>query len=914
MGNAIYYLNNKFILLKKQNSRLIQLSPFKSYSLNKEGSEIICNLGDGKTFEELTSSISVRTNKNKEALQKFLAQALEYRIITTQKQPNAALRIIEPSLQPPLERIFMEVTSRCNFYCKHCYMSAHQHVDTADEMTLSEIKQIISWAHNNGIFRIDFTGGELFVRKDIKEILKYSAEKLMITNIFTNGFCLTKDMCDFLSELGNIKIVFVSLDDIDPEKHDAFRGMAGSYARVIEGISYLKSLGIRVVVNITLNNENSDHIKQVIDYCRNTLGVECRVAPIMYVGRGKCFEESKISSNLIVQTMDYSIGDQISYRETDEDEIECSPDIYEPSCGVGFSMLYIRANGELCLCPTLSSRESNDFYLGNIRTHDIKDIWQHSPKLERFRNSQCKNTNCKYMSLCRGGCRSRAYLQKSQLNDVDQIVCDYFSQIHSKKYIVNPHCEFTMREYPVAIIKNNEKTIALSNKNIAFLKLLNYTECSFRELVEKYQTIDKDIDASNVIHRFINEKLLVPPPKYKWNNNHFGASLVNEEEIASVENVLKSKVLCRNSNVKFEDIDYLTPSPCYLFEKQLSKMIGTKYVTVLNSGTSALECALKAIGVSNKDDEIIIPCYTYIGTVAAVLLAGGKPILCDINETYSIDSHMIESLITPNTKAIIVVHLRGRSADVETVMKIADKYGISVIEDCAQAIGCHSNNKHVGSIGHIGCFSFHEHKLVSTGEGGAIVTNSCSVYDRIRHICDASRVFAYPESLPGIPGHNYRMSEIQAAIGLTQIKRLPQIRDYLVRIYKLFYENLSGNDKIKVIPYFSGDIPQSIYIYCGKKELADNLVYYISSLGVPATNLFSENSYNHNIYIDWPYVMEMLGYVNEWKTERNKLSNLFPDSVQKLRNTINISLGMGIDEKTVHCLCHDIVQYINSTT
>lgn len=83
---------------------------------------------------------------------------------------------------------------------------------------------------------------------------------------------------------------------------------------------------------------------------------------------------------------------------------------------------------------------------------------------------------------------------------------------------------------------------------------------------------------------------------------------------------------------------------------------------------------------------------------------------------------------------------------------------------------------------------------------------------------------------------------------------------------------------------------------------------------MPATNLFSENSYNHNIYIDWPYVMEMLGYVNEWKTERNKLSNLFPDSVQKLRNTINISLGMGIDEKTVHCLCHDIVQYINSTT
>ena len=910
MLNNTYYLNNKFILIQHhQNNRLIQLKPFKNYSLNKTGTDVIRNLEQGMTFKQLVASLSLKNEKEKNSLQQFLDQSIQCKLLSHKKNSNAALRIVERKMQPQIERIFMEVTSRCNFYCKHCYMSAHSQVDTTDEMTLDEIKNIISWANNSGVFRIDFTGGELFVRKDVKEILKFAAEKLMITNIFTNGYSLSTETCKFLSDLGNVKIVFISIDDIDPEKHDAFRGKVGSYAKIMEGITCLKSLGMRVVVNITLNEGNSIRIKQVIDYCRNTIGVECRVAPIMYVGRGKCFEENKISPELIIETMDYSIGDMLGHMP-DDDDINLDKGNYEPSCGVGHSMLYIRANGELCLCPTLSSRESDDFYLGNIRTHDIKEVWENSQKIKTFRDSQCKNINCKYMKKCRGGCRSRAYLQKSQINDVDQIVCDYFAQIHNSKYVVNPHCEFTMQSYPMAVVKGSSKTIALTQKNIAFLKSLENSGYSFRELIEKYQTIDQDIDVSKVTRRLIDKKLLIPMTKYEWESNSFGSSLADEQEIFAIEKVLKSKVLCRNNNVKLKELDYLIPSSCYLFEKQLSEMIGTKYVTALNSGTSALECALKAIGISNREDEVIVPCYTYIGTISSVLSAGGKPVLCDINEDYSIDCQQIETLITPNTKAIIVVHLRGRSVNVESLMKIANKLGIYVIEDCAQAIGSYSNDKHVGSIGHIGCFSFHEHKLVSTGEGGAIATNSSILHNKIRLLCDASRIFAYPESLPGLPGHNYRMTEIQAAIGLTQIKRLKHIKEYLTQLYQIFVEELQNINKIRITPYCIGDIPQSVYIYCRQADLAKKLEEFINALGVPASLLYKEDAYNHDVYVDWPYVMEMLGYVNDWKTERHMLPNLFPSSINKLQNTINISLGMQVRKETAQSLCQDIIEYL----
>ena len=154
------------------------------------------------------------------------------------------------------------------------------------------------------------------------------------------------------------------------------------------------------------------------------------------------------------------------------------------------------------------------------------------------------------------------------------------------------------------------------------------------------------------------------------------------------------------------------------------------------------------------------------------------------------------------------------------------------------------------------------------------------------------------------------MTEIQAAIGLIQMKRLPQIKEHLTQLYQVFVEELKNIDKIRIAPYCVGDIPQSIYIYCREANLAKKLEEFINTLGVPASLLYTEDVYNHNVYVDWPYVMEMLDYVNEWKIERHNLPNLFPSSINKLQNTINISLGMQVRKETAYSLCQDIIEYL----
>lgn len=435
MSEITYYPNGRFILVDQPYDKLVRLQPYHSFTLNETGARVFKLLGKGKTLADVAQTLNIHKESNIKELDAFLKKAVKQGILTHGKSELAEIRLKSNKTKPYLERIFMEVTAKCNFYCKHCYMSANKNVDTKMELTLDEIKDIILQADRLGVFRIDFTGGEAFLRNDIKEILQFSSDNFMITNIFTNGYALSEEMCSFLAGLGNIKIVFISMDDKNADSHDEFRGMAGSFDRIIKGVMQLKKLGIRPVMNITLNKSNSQHIKEIIDFCRNTLEVECRVAPILYVGRGKCFEKDNVDMDVIVNTMDYSIGDllDLPYGEsiTGMDQ-----NVNEPSCGVGHKMVYIRSNGEICLCPTLSSRESSEFELGNIRTLTVVDVWEHSEKLNRFRNSFCRNQDCVHLPKCKGGCRSRAYLQNEDFYDVDTIVCNYFDSRVKKKHIV----------------------------------------------------------------------------------------------------------------------------------------------------------------------------------------------------------------------------------------------------------------------------------------------------------------------------------------------------------------------------------------------------------------------------------------------------------------------------------------------
>ncbi|MCC6485131.1 MAG: DegT/DnrJ/EryC1/StrS family aminotransferase [Armatimonadetes bacterium] len=210
------------------------------------------------------------------------------------------------------------------------------------------------------------------------------------------------------------------------------------------------------------------------------------------------------------------------------------------------------------------------------------------------------------------------------------------------------------------------------------------------------------------------------------------------------------------------------------FEKQFSAFQDCDYGVSCTNGTHALEIVLRALGVG-IGDEVILPPYTFIATATAVLLNNGIPVFADIDpETYLIDPDKVEAAITPKTKAIIAVHIAGQPCDMDALVHISKKHGIPLVEDAAQAHGAEWAGQRVGSFGVAGTFSFQSSKNLTAGEGGMIVTNNQEIYDRCWSIHNVGRVpggrwYEHPNL-----GANYRMTEWQAAILLSQMKKLPE--------------------------------------------------------------------------------------------------------------------------------------------
>lgn len=419
------YPSGNCVLVENPRRMIIKFKPYAVYPLNKDGYRVLQALGNGSSRSEIQHRLGIKTEGALQKLDTFLAMVLDKDVITKDKGGAGELKIKASRLTPPLERIFLEVTKRCNLKCAHCYLSASSRVSDEDELGYGDIIGIIERANELGVYRFDFTGGEIFFHDRINDFLQAALEEFMIVNIFTNGTLLNGKRCEFIGNLGNVRTAFVSLDDVREDVHDRFRGMKGAFRNTVEGIGLLKQNGIRVVVNITIWKQNVKRTLEIIDFCREGLGVECRIAPIVYVGRGKCFENDDVTVEDVVGAMKKVIGsrEQLVLGYCGEAEW-MNRNI--PGCGVGHRMLYIKSDGEMCLCPTLSSHESPDFELGRIGTDDIGDVWEGSETLRHFRNTYCKNQDCKYLSICRGGCRSRAFLESRDLFAPDSLTCAYF--------------------------------------------------------------------------------------------------------------------------------------------------------------------------------------------------------------------------------------------------------------------------------------------------------------------------------------------------------------------------------------------------------------------------------------------------------------------------------------------------------
>ena len=233
------------------------------------------------------------------------------------------------------------------------------------------------------------------------------------------------------------------------------------------------------------------------------------------------------------------------------------------------------------------------------------------------------------------------------------------------------------------------------------------------------------------------------------------------------------------------------------FERKFAEFCETKYALSISNGTTALHLALVALGIK-EGDEVIIPDLTFIATANAVKYTGAKAITVDIEEdTLCINPKEIEKAITLNTKAIIAVHLYGHPANMQEINKIAKKYNLFVIEDAAEAHGAEIHGKRVGSFGDIGVFSFYGNKIMTSGEGGMITTNNKKLYEKMKYLRDhaMSKEKRYWHTKIG---YNYRMTNLQAALGVAQLERIEELLKKKREIFEWYREYLKDIPNIKL--------------------------------------------------------------------------------------------------------------------
>lgn len=248
------------------------------------------------------------------------------------------------------------------------------------------------------------------------------------------------------------------------------------------------------------------------------------------------------------------------------------------------------------------------------------------------------------------------------------------------------------------------------------------------------------------------------------------------------------------------------------FEKKIAKLLGCRQAVAATSGTAAIFLALKAVGVE-PGDEVIVPDMTFIATANAAELCGAQVVLIDVNAAdLNINIAALKKAITKKTKAIVPVHVTGRAADIETILKIARQHGIAVVEDAAEALMSKYQGKYLGTFGDAGCFSFAANKTITCGQGGLIVTNNEELATKCRALKDQGRPTRGTggDDLHNAIGYNFKLSNILAALGLGQLQYLTKRIARMRRNYRLYADNLKNIKEISVFPcdIAGGAVPQ----------------------------------------------------------------------------------------------------------
>jgi dTDP-4-amino-4,6-dideoxygalactose transaminase len=278
-----------------------------------------------------------------------------------------------------------------------------------------------------------------------------------------------------------------------------------------------------------------------------------------------------------------------------------------------------------------------------------------------------------------------------------------------------------------------------------------------------------------------------------------------------------------------DNADFILGRDVELFEREFADFCDAKYAVGLDSGTSALELALRAYGIG-EGDEVITVSHTFIATVSAISYTGAAPVLVDVDrDTYNIDATQIEAAITSRTKAIVAVHLYGQPADLNPILAIARKHNLVVIEDACQAHGARYWSRRVGALADAGCFSFYPGKnLGAYGDAGMVVTNDAAIAEKVRLL----RNYGQPEKYRHVTmGYNRRLDSLQAAVLRAKLPHLDQWNESRRHAARLYEELLGEVGEIKT-PYASEESAHVYHLYVIQSPQRDRLVGYLKDQGV----------------------------------------------------------------------------------
>ncbi len=365
---------------------------------------------------------------------------------------------------------------------------------------------------------------------------------------------------------------------------------------------------------------------------------------------------------------------------------------------------------------------------------------------------------------------------------------------------------------------------------------------------------------------------------------------IGQEEINAVANAINEKSLFKvNDKLQFTKTA----------EEKMCSIMGAKYGILMTSGHAALEAALVAAGIG-PGDEVIVPAYTYIATAMAVVAAGAIPVICDINDTLTLDPKAFEAKITKNTMAVMPVHIQGFPCKMDEICDIAKKHNIVVIEDACQADGARYKGKRLGTWGDAGAYSFNFFKIITAGEGGGLVTDNRDIFENSLIYHDSSAIAYFGKQMKDFKatsfcGKEYRTNDISAAILDAQLDRLDGIIADLKKNYMKLREKLAPYCTFAPSNDIEGDLGTTIAIAFETEEAARKFATYEGvKCGLPIDT-------GKHVYINWSCIMEKKGalhpLMDPFKFEANKdiIPDYSPDMCKKSLDILSRNVYVSIN-------------------